>query len=116
MHYLTRHLEALRDLTHGDAHVQNGQRFHATEVDAEYYLGRGQAKEVPAAAAAPSAPPAEPPAHAPVEVPAPVTVESVAAVPAEQQPAAESAAAAPAAIATRRRTAAAPARTPPAEA
>lgn len=89
MLYRTRHLEALRDIPHGSEFVPAGRRFHATEVDADYYITRKQAKDVPAEA--PAAPAVEAPA-APVE--------------AQPEPAAEPA--------PRRRTLTA--RTPPAEA
>lgn len=46
MHYQTRHLEALTEFSHGDEHLRKGDRFHATEVDAAYYIGKNRAAEV----------------------------------------------------------------------
>lgn len=46
MHYLTRHLEALRDLPIGEALVPTGGRFYATEVDADYLVKSKRAAEV----------------------------------------------------------------------
>ena len=60
MLYLTRHLEALRDIVHGSDLVPAGQRLHTTEIDANYYVGRKMAKDVPADAPAEPAPVASP--------------------------------------------------------
>lgn len=46
MHYLTRHLEALRDLPIGEALVPVGGRFYATDVDADYLVKSKRAAEV----------------------------------------------------------------------
>ena len=60
MHYLTRHLEALRDLPVGDALVATGGRFYATEVDADYLVGSKSARDLGAGASAAKALSAEP--------------------------------------------------------
>jgi hypothetical protein len=57
--YQTRHLEATREISHGDKFIRAGETFHASEVDAEHYLSRGHAKVV----TAPAPPPAAPRAH-----------------------------------------------------
>lgn len=46
MHYLTRHLEALREFSHGDQHLRIGDDFFATDVDADYLLQHKRVKEV----------------------------------------------------------------------
>jgi hypothetical protein len=51
MHYLTRHLVALRDLPLGDRLVPVGGTFYATEVDAEYLTGNKSAADAPPDAA-----------------------------------------------------------------
>lgn len=49
MHYLTRHLVALRDLPIGDRLVANGEAFYATATDADHMIFRKQAVEAPGA-------------------------------------------------------------------
>jgi hypothetical protein len=101
MHYMTRHLEALGEFSHGDSYLVKGERFFASHTDAEFYLSRGKAKPVPPLVAEPPAavalPPAPAPAPAPavdvdVEIPA---VDGAAAEP-DHEPAADSAPADPA--------------------
>lgn len=100
MNYQTRHLEALKEISHGDRFIRPGEHFQATELDAEHYRATGQAKlasapEAPvtntraieaqpaargrgrpsnaskaAAAQAPASPPAAAPAPAPAAAPA----------------------------------------------
>jgi hypothetical protein len=55
-HYQTRHLEALAEFNHGDQLVRRGDRFHATDIDADHYIGAKRAVEVPAAPPAPATP------------------------------------------------------------
>lgn len=62
--YQTRHLEALRELTHGGRLVRPGERFQASPLDADYYQEKRMAREVPPVQAEPAPPPA--PAPAPV--------------------------------------------------
>lgn len=54
MNYQTRHLEALTEIPRGTRLVLVGERFEASEVDANHYLTRQMAKDAP-----PPAPPAE---------------------------------------------------------
>lgn len=51
MEYMTRHLIAIRELRHEGQHLQPGDKFEASEVDANYYLQTGVA-HVPQAAPA----------------------------------------------------------------
>lgn len=44
--YQTRHLEALTDVPMGNAYHAKGARFHATQVDADYLVRHGKAKNV----------------------------------------------------------------------
>lgn len=86
--YQTKHLEATREISHGDKFLKPGETFHASEVDAEHFLRTGQAKHAktepaPAAKAAAktaaaktptpraAAPRAAAPAPAPTPAPAP---------------------------------------------
>jgi hypothetical protein len=70
MLYKTRNLIAQREIPLSDRLLKPGEAFSASHVDAEYYIGKGSAREVddksPAAPAAPAAKkvvtPAEPPA------------------------------------------------------
>lgn len=44
--YQTRHLEAQADFSHGDLHLRKGDRFEASEIDADYYIEKKRATEV----------------------------------------------------------------------
>lgn len=84
MNYKTRHLEATAEISHGNRFLKPGDRFNASEVDAEHYVQANKAKVIaspvtPAPAPAPVAPmrgrgrqPAVKAAEAPAEPPAPV--------------------------------------------
>ncbi len=69
--YQTRHLEATREIAHGDKFLKPGDTFEASETDAEHYLRKGHAKAVtaPEPAPAPKAVPAKP-SPAPAKAPA----------------------------------------------
>jgi len=73
--YQTRHLEATREIQHGDKFLKPGDTFQASEVDAEHYIRKGHAKEATAAPAAPlkakAAPAPAAAAPAPKAAPAP---------------------------------------------
>lgn len=47
MHYLTRHLEALTDISVKDRLVRSGERFEASEIDADYYIAKKKAIKCP---------------------------------------------------------------------
>lgn len=113
MTYNTRHLEALRGVPYDGQHRDVGDKFYASEKDAEYLTRERRkgafAKEVQeqrqaASAPAPAAPPAPAPAPAPAPTPAPAPAPTPAPAPApaaSRTPAlspADSAAAAEAAV------------------
>jgi len=45
MHYLTRHLEAMAEFSHGSVLLRPGEVFSATDADAEYLIARHRAKD-----------------------------------------------------------------------
>lgn len=45
--YKTRHLQALVPMQVGDRLVQRDETFHATDVDADYYIGKNKAVAAP---------------------------------------------------------------------
>jgi len=47
MEYKTRHLIALQEIPHGRRLVAIGERFKAVDIDANFYLTRNMAAEVP---------------------------------------------------------------------
>lgn len=55
-----RHLEALREFSHGGMHLRPGERFDASPIDADYYVARNMAKDADGRAVH------EVPAHQPV--------------------------------------------------
>jgi hypothetical protein len=63
MQYRTRHLEALTDFPHGQRSLSTGEKFEASEIDAEYYERHKKAKILPddSEAAAPAPSPTQPP-------------------------------------------------------
>lgn len=76
--YLTRHLEASREIAHGDRSITTGERFRCNDVDADYYVAHKMASEVkaqtkpaPAPTMAPTAAPTPAPTPAPTEPPSP---------------------------------------------
>jgi hypothetical protein len=102
-HYQTRHMEALDEFPHGDQLVRKGDRFPATEIDAEYLVRRRKAKDVTdeshaAAVAAPAVKQAPPAAAAPAPTPPPPPAPP----PAAEPPAAAAPAPAPEPQATER--------------
>lgn len=78
MQYQTRHLEAIREISHGSAFHRPGAKFQASAIDADYYIENGDAREVKEEAAtapkqqkpAPKAEPVEQAPGAPVAAPA----------------------------------------------
>jgi hypothetical protein len=76
--YQTRHLEALKPIPHGDRSLAAGDKFTASDVDADYYIQHGKAKDVAkasaaSAASAPPPPPPPPPPPAVATAPTPPT-------------------------------------------
>lgn len=69
MIYQTRHLEALTEIPLGHAYHAKGDRFHATEIDANYLVRARKAKDVEDVTHIPvAAPSAQPPATARTDV------------------------------------------------
>lgn len=80
MHYLTRHLEALTDFSHGNQYLTAGAPFSATEVDADYLIQKKKARDVAAPdPAAFSVPMVAAPVSAPAPVAASAPIDSAAA-------------------------------------
>lgn len=73
MIYQTRHLEALGDIPLGQAYHVKGDRFHATEIDANYLVRARKAKDVEDVTHIPVAAPSAQP-QVPVAAPAPTEV------------------------------------------
>jgi hypothetical protein len=48
MNYRTRQLVAIKDFPHGDRNLTKDETFTASEVDAEYYIKHGRAKDAAA--------------------------------------------------------------------